>query len=373
MESIWKKNLKLEEHNSHIDFNIYDAIVVGGGLTGLLQAHNLQRKGKAIVLVERESIGCGAIGDSMSMVTGQHGLIYADLLKKHGLKYARLYANANQKAIDEYERIIKSENIECHFERCPSYIYSISDEDAMKREAEACQVIGLDAHFTKDTELPFEVAGAVRLENQAKFNPMEFINAISKGLDIYENVRVRNVDDGYMNTNCGIVAAKNIIFATNNKFSHWRMMPIRGINPEERSVVALTGCEPLKGMYYGVDPGGLAIRSAGDTLLIGEAEKLRPQKRKEKIDYLQYLRDCAGQYFPQGTETTYWTSTDYYTKGRLPYIGRFSGDYKAWLLAFGFGIGGMTLSMVSVMINNDILFNIGNPYEKIFSREKILD
>lgn len=371
MESIWKKQTTLEEHNKTIKFEIYDAVIIGGGLTGLLTAYYLQKMGKAVVVVERESIGQGATGDSVAMITGQHGMIYDNMINKQGSKNAKLYAKVNQLAINEYERIIKENNIECHFERCPSYIYSTENMEALKREAEASVTLGLDARFTTDTELPFDVAGAVRLENQAKFNPLEFIEAISKELVIYENVRIRVVGNNTIDTNRGILAAKNIIFATQKRYPNFKHRFLFGIKPEQRSVMALSGCAPMNGMYYGVDEGGLALRSAGDYLLLGEAEKKSGRKRKAEPDACEYLRACANEYFPDARETACWTSTDYYTKGRLPYIGTFSGDYSSWMLALGFGNWGMTRAMAAAMINSDIILQKGNPYEKLFSREKI--
>lgn len=367
MGAFWKSETVFEEHNNEIEFNIYDAVVIGAGLTGLLTAYYLQKKGKAVVVLEKDSIGQGASEGSMAMITGQHGMIYDSMINKQGEKSAELYAKVNQLAVNEYERIIKENDIQCHFERCPSYIYSSENKEALKREAEASSALGLDARFTVDTELPFDVAGAVRMENQAKFNPVEFMAAISKELVIYENVRIKSVGRSVLNTNRGIVAAKHIIFATQNRYPHWRHRFLFGIKPEQRSVMALSGCKPMEGMYYGVDSGGLALRSAGDFLLIGEAEK----RADEKSDACEYLRSCANKYFHGANEAACWTSTDYYTKGRLPYIGVFSGDVTSWLLALGFGNWGMTRAMVSAMINSDIIDRRGNSYEKLFSRERI--
>lgn len=70
----------------------------------------------------------------------------------------------------------------------------------MRQEAEAAASLGIAAHFTSETELPFSVAGAVRFENQARFHPLKFLKAVSEGLDIYEHTPVASVDGNQIRT-----------------------------------------------------------------------------------------------------------------------------------------------------------------------------
>ncbi len=55
--------------------------------------------------------------------------------------------------------------------------------------------LGLPASFVTETPLPYEVAGAVRLENQAQFHPRKYLLGLAEtipgdGSHVFENTRV---------------------------------------------------------------------------------------------------------------------------------------------------------------------------------------
>lgn len=194
-----------------------------------------------------------------------------------GFRRAKGYAEANEAAIQTYEEIIREEGILCQFERLPSFLYSLKEEgkDQLRNEAEAAKKLGIDACFIdKDEiqELPFEVSGAVCFSNQAQFHPLEFIKALSEELTIYESTNVLSVHGHVIITDKGNIIAENIIFAT-----HYPFLNVPGFyfirQHQERSyVLALEGKEvpdKLSGIYYGIDKGGLSLRSAEGKLLLG--------------------------------------------------------------------------------------------------------
>ena len=149
MESIWSKTTHIPERDPLREEKKVDVAVIGGGLTGLLTAYFLQQNGKDVIVLEADRIGSGQTRNTTAKITSQHGNIYATLLKDYGAENARLYARANQAAIDQYEEIIKKEHISCHFERVKSYLYSKEQETSMRREAEIASILGIRAFFTK--------------------------------------------------------------------------------------------------------------------------------------------------------------------------------------------------------------------------------
>lgn len=175
-----------------------------------------------------------------------------------GEKKARLYAQANEAAIREYEQLIRRHGIECQFERVPAILYSTQNAAPLKEEAEAAAFLGIDAYFTGETELPFPVQGAVCFQNQAQFSPLAFIRCICKNLDIREHTKVTKVCRNKVITETGVMTADNIIVAT-----HYPMRNVPGFyflrQHQERSyVLALSGCGRISSMYYGADKDGLS-------------------------------------------------------------------------------------------------------------------
>ena len=86
----------------------YDVIVIGAGLAGLLTAYYLQEQGKQVLVLEANETASGQTGRTTAKITSQHAVKYSTLIKKVGRKKAELYARANEEAIREYEKLIKS-------------------------------------------------------------------------------------------------------------------------------------------------------------------------------------------------------------------------------------------------------------------------
>ena len=274
MESIWKKEIEIADGKSlEGDMKVH-TLIIGAGMAGILTAYLLKQRGIEAVIVEAKTIASGQTENTTAKITSQHGLFYSKLLRKAGVKRAKAYAKANEEAIRIYEQIVRKENIDCDFEKKPSYLYSVDDmrTEELQREAEVAKNLGISASYVegdKITEIPFEVKGAVRFENQAQFHPLKFINHLADQLTIYENTKVLSVKEHTVYTNTGTIWAENIVFAC-----HYPIINVPGFyflrQHQERSyVLALENGKELSGMYYSIDEDGLSFRSVKDVLLLG--------------------------------------------------------------------------------------------------------
>ena len=109
-----------------------EVIVIGAGMAGLLTAYFLKEEGKDVLVLEAKEVASGQTGRTTAKITSQHGLKYSKLLKDIGEKKARMYARANEAAIEAYARLVQTKNIDCRFERVTSYLYSKVDETKLK-------------------------------------------------------------------------------------------------------------------------------------------------------------------------------------------------------------------------------------------------
>ncbi len=344
-------------------------IVIGAGLAGLLTAYYLKEQGKDVLVLEADTAASGQTERTTAKITSQHGLKYSKLIKDVGMDAARLYARFNEAAIREYESLVRKLKINCQFQRVPAYLYSLQDAEVLKEEARAAALLGIDASFTTETELSFDVAGAVCFANQAQFLPPEFVRVISSGLTILEHTKVTAVRGHKVITERGVFTADKIVVAT-----HYPIINVPGFyflrQHQERSyVLALSGCPRINGMYYGIDPGGYSFRQAGDYLLFGGGSARTGEKRDGQLT--QALKKAAKECYPECRVAACWAAQDCMPHDGIPFIGQYSVFTPDLYVITGFQKWGMTSSMIAAMILRDELSGIENPYAKVFSPQRL--
>ena len=369
MQSLWRQNTTFPEYPALSGDLKTQAAVIGGGLAGILTAYFLEQKKIKTIVLEAERIGSGQSGNTTAKVTSQHNLRYHTLIQEFGSVQARMYADANQQAIRVYKQLIEEQFIDCSWEELPAFLYSCRDTQLLEQEAAAAKALGIPAALTRKTELPFPVQGALCFENQAQFHPLRLLRTLASSLTIYERTRVQSVEGHLIRTDGGTVEADCIIFACHYPFINHPGYYFMRMHQERSYVLALKGPERLHGMYLGIDEDcGWSFRSWDKLLLLGGGNH-RTGENREGSRY-QTLRQKARQWWPQAQEAAHWSAQDCMTLDGVPYIGRYSASEPDWYVATGFGKWGMTHSMVSALLLSDLITDIANPWESVFSPQR---
>lgn len=374
MESIWRKQTGKITVKSSVDQSIeddihWDVIVVGAGMAGLLIAYYLKEEGKKVLVLEAAEIASGQTERTTAKITSQHDLKYHKLIKKIGIKKAKLYARANEEAINQYERLIEKKRIECQFERCSAYLYTQQDKKVLWDEAQAATFLGIDACFKRESELPFPITGVTEFRNQAQFSPLEFLKQIVPELEIWDRAKVIKIKGNQVIMHDKVVSADKIVVAT-----HYPMRNVPGFyflrQHQERSyVLALSGCNKIEGMYKGIDKDGISLRQAGDYLLLGGSSH-RTGKNKTGGTY-KYLEEMAERYYPGCKVEARWSAQDCMPHDGIPFIGKYSIFTPNLYVATGFQKWGMTTSMVAAMILKEELCGRKSPYSAVFRPQRL--
>lgn len=354
-----------------------DAVVVGGGLCGLLCAYELQRRGiGSIVLLEADRILGGTTARTTAKITSQHGLIYASLEKGMGTEAAWQYAKANEEAVSRFAQIVRAEGIDCDFTPCDAYVYSLTEEGAARAEEEATTArrLSIDASFVTECPLPFPVKGAVRFGGQAKFHPMKFACRIAqllkeRGVKIYEHTPAVALDDNVILTGSGRVYGKNVLICTHYPFTNLRGFYFARIVQNRSYAAALRGAPELPGLYVDCEDAGLSFRSAaigGENLLIlgWGAHKTGHEMR---VSHYGKLEREAQRLYPGSTVAYRWSAQDCETNDRIPFIGRYRQFGGRVFLATGFNKWGMTGSMAAAGILADLITDGKSPVADVFA------
>ena len=365
MESVWSASCEFPKRESlECDLST-DVAVIGAGIAGILTAYLLREKGLEVVLLEAAETADGMTKNTTAKITSQHDLFYDKLIKSTGAEKAGQYAAANQAAVDKYAEIIQQNQLDCSFEWKSAYVYSLGDTGKIEREVDAAKKLGIEAEFTTQTKLPFQVSGAVRFPNQAQFNPLKFLKPLAEKLTIYEHTTAREVKDHTIATDNGKVTAKSIVVATHYPFINTPGYYFARMHQERSYVIALENAPQIDGMYIDADKEGYSFRNYEDLLLLGGASH-RTGKNHTGGCY-ENLRNRAKEWYPNATEKYFWSAQDCMPLDNIPYIGKFSESTPDLYVATGFKKWGMTSAMVSAMILSDKIAGFVSDYEEVFS------
>lgn len=359
--SVWQENSGIPRFKALNGSIKTDVLVVGGGLCGILCAYFLKQRGVNCVVAEADRIAGGATKNTTAKITSLHGLLYQKLIHDVGIEKARIYFEANEAAVLKYREL--SRKIDCGFEDSDAYTYSLDDRGKIEAEVRAINSIGGKAELSLNIPLPFETAGAVRLPDQAQFNPLQFIAGIVKELDIYENTFVRKIDGNKALADNGTITADKIIVATHFPFINTHGAYFLKLYQKRSYVIALEGAEDVGGMYIDEAENGLSFRNYNGLLFIGGGG----HRTGKQGGNWKELRDFAHRYYPEAREKYYWSAQDTMSLDGIPYIGRYGGFTKNLYVASGFNKWGITSSMASAALLSDIVTGKENPAAEVFS------
>lgn len=350
-----------------------DVAVIGAGITGVAAAYELKRAGKTVALVEQSAIGHGATGYTTAKLTVGHSLIYADLIDSFDVETARAYARSNQQALERIAALVEEHGIDCDFERASNVVYTESAEkvDAIEREAEATRAAGITAALTTETDLPYDVLAAVRVDDQAQFHPWKFIAALAllvegDGSHVFEGTRATGVESGdpcVVETSGGAVRARHVVVATQLPFLD-RGLFFSKAHPLQSHAVAAEVGEAPRGMYISVEEPTRSVRSApgrdgGRVLIVGGASAY------------DELESFMGERF-DGAQATYrWSTHDYVPADKLPYIGRLRRGDERILTATGYAKWGMTKGVLAAEILTDAILGRPNEWADLYDAKRI--
>ena len=365
-KSIWELTTDIEKKESLNEDIKCDILIVGAGLAGCLIGYFLSLENKNVVIVDSKNIASGSTKNTTAKITAQHHLIYSKLLKTIGKKNTRMFYNANVMALNKYEEIIKKDNIDCDFQRVDSYIYSLKETSKLKKEYASYKKLNINGNLVYRTDLPFDVKEALVLKNQAMFNPLKFINHITKNLKIYENTKIIKINKNIAESeNNHKIFFNKIIIAT-----HFPILDNLGYffvkqNQYKSHLLAIKSSKKVNGMYIDENINGYTLRDYKDYILFGGYS--HKTGKKSDTYYFEKLKETSKVYFPDGEIIAQFSTQDCMSLDKMPYIGKYSKKEDNIFVATGFNKWGMTGSMLSALILKDLINEKENKYMHLFS------
>ncbi len=364
MKSLWVNEFKDTKFKPLSADLKTDVLIVGGGMAGILCAYELKNAGIDCVLVEADRICHGVTGNTTAKITLQHGLIYNNIINKYGIETASKYLKTQELALNKYNELCK--NIECDWETKDAYVYSTNNRKEIESEIKAYERLGYNAEFVERLDIPVNTVGAVKIKNQAQFNPLKFCYFITNGIKIFEDTKVLEFFNGGVVTNRGKIYAEKIIVATHFPIINKHGAYFIKMYQHRSYVLALKNAPLPNGMFVDADIKGLSFRTYKDILLLGGGS----HKTGKKGGNWKELVEFSKINYPKTSEVARWATQDCMTLDSIPYIGNYSKNTPNLYVATGFNKWGMTSSMVSALILSDLIQNKQNDYADAFSPDR---
>lgn len=381
-KSLWISSSEGERYKTLDDDKRVKCLIVGGGITGITTAYLLCKKGIPVVLVDADFIAYGASGRNTGKVCAQHSIIYSNIYNMYGAANARQYYDANKDAIRLIEEIIEENDIDCDYERAPSYIFTQSDNESDKllEEFNICKELGIDCEFTMKIELPLEIKGAVKFNIGGQFNPKKYVDALAKkviemGGEIYEKTPMKSVDIEEdlitVNSLYGYkIKTEKLIIASHFPFYDGLSFYFTRLKPERSYVVAGEYDKDFpKATFINMEEPTRSLRVYEDgkkrfLLIGGESHKVAHNNEK---DCYGRLKEFGKEVFGLEKYEFEWSTQDYITPDGIPYIGYLNTIRENILVATGFAKWGMTNGTVAAMMLSDIYSNGRSKYSNAFT------
>lgn len=385
-ESIWIADTS-SEYQSYpkLKSNIeIDLAIIGGGITGISAAYFLRNSGLKIAVLEAKEVASLTSGYTTAKVTAFHDLKYSFLEKKMGSENARIYAHSNQWAIEEYERVIQKEKIDCQWQRKSVFAFARTEKglEEIKEELKAARKAGLNVEFLeKDSDLPFDIKGKIKFSNQAMFHPRKFILSLAeivskKGIVIYENTRITEIKEKedlchIVSEDQNIIVAKDVVIASNYPIYDKGLFFLRMSQMRSYALAGKINGKMIEDMYVGVDAENITVRpysnKSGEWLIIGGEDHYTGIMKENP--FLK-LEEKSKEMFNIKSIDYYWAAQDSSPVDRVPFIGKMPRSENIYV-ATGFGEWGMTTGFVAAKIVSDFLEGRENDWKKLYSPSRI--
>jgi glycine/D-amino acid oxidase-like deaminating enzyme/nitrite reductase/ring-hydroxylating ferredoxin subunit len=355
-----------------------EVCVIGGGITGLLVAYELLKRGRQVVVVEASRIGSGQTGRTTAHLTYQLEEELQVLIKQLGKEKLQMFLDSHRQAVDRLEEIARDEQIECDFKRLDGFLFLGREDqkDLLHKEISAAREIGVELDFIEDTPLLSHRIPAVRFPRQGQFHPPKFLAGIARSIQsmgglIFEETHVGEIgkrqDQAILKTDNGQrIEARQLVVCThspvNTRFHiHTKQFAFRTYalgfawnGPAQDDVLLWDTEDPY---HY--------VRFQGQTIIVGGGDHRTGQE--PQTDPFYELERWSRASLPMLGEIEWrWSGQIFEPADQVAYIGRNPGVEKNVFIATGESGIGMTSAAIASMLIPDLMEDKSHPWEKLY-------
>ena len=365
-----------------------DVCVVGAGVLGMTTALLLARDGATVAVVDAYQLGSGVTGHTTAKVSALQSVVYQQIRERHGDEKAAIYAQANVQGLDTVVGLVGELGIDCDLRHKPAYTYVVDpgERTTIEAEVDAASAAGLAVSYTEETPLPFPVAAAVRLDDQAEFHPRRYLLGLAAALEerggrLFEATRVVKLDVSerpQLTTEAGAtITASDVVVATLMPVFDRGLFFARCTAMRSYAIAVRTASGAgIDGMLISADAPTRSIRSArdpareGELVLVGGEGHVTGEESETHLRYAALVA-FAREHLAATEVVHHWSAHDLQPADGLPYVGPLGGgSHHVWTGA-GFRKWGFTNATWAA---GDLVARIsgrGAPFGDVFDSSRI--
>ena len=368
-----------------------DILIVGGGITGSLIAHQCIKDGYKTVVIDKREIAHGSTSATTSMLQYEIDVPLHELMAQIGVDAAVANYKACSESIDTLGKLSKKIKSQCGFEKKQSLYYAAYKKDIpkLKKEFEARKQNGFLVTWLGADDIQkiyglINTHGGILSEQGGNIDAFRLAHDIlahnhKKGLLIFDKTNIEKVT--YKKTGVTVkvndnstIKAKKIIYC--NGFESTEIIKEKFV--KLISTFAMVG-EQLEDsldklehtLFWNTADPYIYMRTTDDhRLLIGgeDEDYVDPEKRNANIGKkAEKLTKYLGKILPDYdfVNDFAWAGTFGETKDGLPYIGPHK-DFPNTYFVLGFGGNGITFSVIGMDIIAALLKGETHPLEMYY-------
>lgn len=388
----WPDTYIKQPHTNPEISPFYDAIIVGGGISGVLTAKALMDEGLKIAILDKEVPGEGSTSANTGLLQYSNDIMLHELIEQIGKKDAVRFYKLCNTALDELEELSQTMLNKADFIRRPSIYYASRKKHKKKiqKEFETLLKFGFPVDYwgsrVLKKKMGFEKSAALVTYNDAEFNPYKFVQELleqlkERGLHVFEHTPVHVIEDEneaiIIHTIAGIFHTKKIVYTTGYHDVPFGKVKGADIN---RSYALVTKPIPNfegwheKALIWETARPYLYLRTTIDNrIIIGglDDKKAKAPSEKRIQKHTKKLLEELHELFPQ-----YEVKADYLygasfgnSKDALPFIGEHPEQPNHFYL-LGLGGNGTVYSMLGSKILADLLMGRENDDARLVTLDR---
>lgn len=339
-----------------------DAVVIGGGLTGLTVSLWLSRAGLRVALLEGETLGCGASGRCGGILSPVHRAMIHSLEERMGNGAAAAYLKAQTSAFAAIRSMAK----EGDFDWQDADIRLLSG-GGLEKEAQAFRQCGMPAQTHAGIQSPLSGNHVLLLRNMATLDAGRYLSwliqkAYFAGVEMYEHSRVVGLETNMAQTAEGNITAAYIVVATGYPVVNVPGWYFLRLSQRRRWLALLNGNPDFEGVHLDAR-GRFELRKWNRSPLITLDGGLVGCRTERLSGSYRFATDL-------GKTERLFTGVETFSADGLPYIGAYSRKTPNLFVATGYGGNGLLGSMVAAQLISARVLGLPAEAAYVFSAQR---